>query len=357
MSHDRTYRPIPHVPAPRLRDADGSMRQAPRRSAGHAAIHPVPPLKGLPGTRATDVSYRALAPGGAGFCYRICTGTSESRLTANYSLLTANWTFTFSAKERDPETGYSYFGSRYYSLDLSVWLSVDPQAAKYPSLSPYVYCADNPVRLVDPNGEEVWIIGDDVAAALEQLQNQTTLVLSLDEHGKLRYSGEAKSDIDKMIVDAINDEDISVNIISTKSNIVGSENGGAYGGNSYENGSVCTDQYVCPSMLAAFDESVGDSKPGLTMVHELAESYYGGALALEYGPAFGQGDWSTYSEAHWCANQIAIGNRGPVVMRTSLRWNTKYNPSFPISPYNSPIEVGDFEIQTGWVRATNKYGL
>ena len=26
---------------------------------------------------------------------------------------------------------------------------------KYPSLSPYVYCADNPVKLVDPNGEEM----------------------------------------------------------------------------------------------------------------------------------------------------------------------------------------------------------
>ena len=64
MNHDRTYRPISHVPAPRLRDADGSMRQAPRRSAGHTATHPVPPLKGLPGTRATDVPYRALAPGG-----------------------------------------------------------------------------------------------------------------------------------------------------------------------------------------------------------------------------------------------------------------------------------------------------
>jgi len=63
--------------------------------------------------------------------------------------------YTFSAKERDPETGLSYFGSRYYSSDLSVWLSVDPMAAKYPSLSPYVYCADNPVRLVDPDGEEI----------------------------------------------------------------------------------------------------------------------------------------------------------------------------------------------------------
>ena len=63
--------------------------------------------------------------------------------------------YTFSAKEKDPETGLSYFGSRYYSSDLSIWLSVDPMAAKYPSLSPYTYCADNPVKLVDPNGDSI----------------------------------------------------------------------------------------------------------------------------------------------------------------------------------------------------------
>ncbi len=77
------------------------------------------------------------------------------RPTANYSLLTANWSFTFSAKEKDTETGYSYFGSRYYSSELSIWLSVDPMADKYPSMSPYVYCANNPIKLVDPNGEEI----------------------------------------------------------------------------------------------------------------------------------------------------------------------------------------------------------
>ena len=67
--------------------------------------------------------------------------------------------YTFSAKEKDTETGYSYFGSRYYSSDLSIWLSVDPKAGEYPSLSPYVYCANNPVKLVDPNGEEIdWVM-------------------------------------------------------------------------------------------------------------------------------------------------------------------------------------------------------
>ena len=92
------------------------------------------------------------------YCHASPKGENNdgSRPTANYSLLTANsLTFTFSAKERDSETGLSYFGSRYYSSDLSIWLIVDPMSDKYPSLSPYVYCANNPVKLVDPNGEEV----------------------------------------------------------------------------------------------------------------------------------------------------------------------------------------------------------
>ncbi|MBO4503930.1 MAG: hypothetical protein J5730_03855 [Bacteroidales bacterium] len=95
--------------------------------------------------------------------------------------------YTFSAKEKDSETGLTVtslrsvsssslskgqtslslhslirrFGARYYSSDLSIWLSVDPMASKYPSLSPYVYCADNPVKLVDPNGEEIEVTAND----------------------------------------------------------------------------------------------------------------------------------------------------------------------------------------------------
>jgi RHS repeat-associated protein len=92
-----------------------------------------------------------------GYCYASPNGDNNlgSRPTANYSLLTANWSFTFSAKEKDSETSLSYFGSRYYSSGLSIWLSVDPMSAKYTSLSPYTYCANNPVRCVDPNGEEI----------------------------------------------------------------------------------------------------------------------------------------------------------------------------------------------------------
>jgi RHS repeat-associated protein len=60
--------------------------------------------------------------------------------------------YTFSAKERDLETGYSYFGARYYDAGLSVWLSVDPMAFLYPDQSPYSYVGNRPIMVTDPNG-------------------------------------------------------------------------------------------------------------------------------------------------------------------------------------------------------------
>jgi len=60
--------------------------------------------------------------------------------------------FTFSGKEKDEETGYSYFGARYYNADISIWLSVDPLNDERSWLTPYNYCSNNPIKLVDPTG-------------------------------------------------------------------------------------------------------------------------------------------------------------------------------------------------------------
>jgi len=69
--------------------------------------------------------------------------------------------FVFTGKERDKETGYGYFGARYMDHELmTMWLSVDRYADKYPFISPYAYCAWNPIRLTDPNGDTIVIKGD-----------------------------------------------------------------------------------------------------------------------------------------------------------------------------------------------------
>ena len=90
--------------------------------------------------------------------------------------------FTFSAKEKDVETGFSYFGSRYYNSDLSIWLSVDPMSDKYPSMSPYVYCANNPIKLVDPNGMTVEIPNEEDKKFINQLIDPNSKYYSANFH-------------------------------------------------------------------------------------------------------------------------------------------------------------------------------
>ncbi len=97
----------------------------------------------------------------------------QNHYWAGVSTLLSNWNtpYTFSGKEKDEEikrsedspntienkqglrqTGYSYFGARYYDSDLSLWLSVDPLSDEYPGTSPFMYVRGNPVMLIDPNG-------------------------------------------------------------------------------------------------------------------------------------------------------------------------------------------------------------
>lgn len=62
--------------------------------------------------------------------------------------------YRFSGKEEQAFAGLAWqdFGARMYDPDLARWTTPDPLAEKYPGISPYVYCNDNPVNFVDPDG-------------------------------------------------------------------------------------------------------------------------------------------------------------------------------------------------------------
>lgn len=49
------------------------------------------------------------------------------------------------------------YGARWYDPVLARWHAVDPLAEKYPDISPYVYCLNNPVNAIDPDGKRVWV--------------------------------------------------------------------------------------------------------------------------------------------------------------------------------------------------------
>jgi RHS repeat-associated protein len=63
--------------------------------------------------------------------------------------------YKYTTKERDAESGYDYFGARYYDARIGRWMAVDPSAEKYPASSPYVFTMNCPLRLYDPDGKGV----------------------------------------------------------------------------------------------------------------------------------------------------------------------------------------------------------
>ncbi|MDR1847350.1 MAG: hypothetical protein LBR17_04450 [Bacteroidales bacterium] len=79
--------------------------------------------------------------------------------------------FRFNGKEKDEETGFNYFGARYYYDWLSIWLSVDPMADKYPHISNYSYCSNNPVMRIDPDGRDEWELNTKTGEVSFKAQN------------------------------------------------------------------------------------------------------------------------------------------------------------------------------------------
>jgi len=65
-----------------------------------------------------------------------------------------NTPYLFNAKEFDEETGLYYYGARYYDPRVSLWISTDPKQESYFAFSSYVYCGNNPLIYIDPNGKE-----------------------------------------------------------------------------------------------------------------------------------------------------------------------------------------------------------
>lgn len=69
--------------------------------------------------------------------------------------------YKWSGKEWDEEQNAYDFGARMYSASDARWTTMDPLCEKYYSISPYSYCAGNPVNLVDPDGMQWYSYRDE----------------------------------------------------------------------------------------------------------------------------------------------------------------------------------------------------
>ena len=64
--------------------------------------------------------------------------------------------YKYNGKELDRMFGLNWYdyGARSYDAALCQWFNPDALAGKYPSISPYAYCMNNPINAFDPDGND-----------------------------------------------------------------------------------------------------------------------------------------------------------------------------------------------------------
>ena len=103
--------------------------------------------------------------------------------------------YKYNGKEFDRTHGLDWYDycARQYDPASGRFMSMDPLCEKYYNISPYSYCAGNPIRYVDPDGRRIQIIGNAeerkaIFAILQQLTNDN---LHMNKNGLVTVAKQA----------------------------------------------------------------------------------------------------------------------------------------------------------------------
>jgi RHS repeat-associated protein len=90
--------------------------------------------------------------------------------------------YKYNGKEFQDELGLNFYdyGARNYDPALGRWMNIDPLVEKFPSWSPYAYCENNPINMVDPTG----LTSESVNSPI--YDSKTGKYLGVDSQGFLR---------------------------------------------------------------------------------------------------------------------------------------------------------------------------
>ena len=119
----------------------------------------------------------------------------------------------FAGKERDGETGWDYFGARYYGSKVGRFTTTDPVYTWRENLADpqrwnrYAYARNNPLKFVDPDGREVELSGSDSFKMAYQ-----TAKASLSSHSAALIREIESKEVGKVVVRETTTFDVDTNV-------------------------------------------------------------------------------------------------------------------------------------------------
>ncbi len=208
-------------------------------------------------------------------------------LMPDMSWQSSGYRYGFGGHEMDNDvkgTGnHSSFGDYGYDVRTVRRYMLEPMISKYPSLSPYVAYADNPVLFKDPDGREIFLYGIDGLKAAEALKAKTCLDISYDPiTQKVEITGKPQTLYDVILLEMSKRTDIKVYLQTTREEKVTTMIEkkelevliGAFDGNIYlkDGKTIMAMQYINMENSKKLEDG-GLSTQGTDVLHELLEAY------------------------------------------------------------------------------------
>ncbi len=261
--------------------------------------------------------------------------------------------FKFSGKELDRNFGLDLydFHARQYGADVPWFTRPDDHAEKYYSVSPYAYCAGNPVNFIDPTGcdsifalsfwrGEVRYIGDDGKSTNNVYVVKGKVkraVMAATKKGE-KYTGKL-NDYNKVAVIVRGDAANQVNEDYEKAN--GPEQGGCV----YQDGTVQSwDKGTEPKEVQNADGSSSVS-------HSIAPFYVNGVFDRKGDPV---SSWHIHSQLDYKTKNngvVYLGNSNPSRRDYNYESNNNTGSTFVVGQRDGTVQYyhnGSNTISMSW---------
>ena len=275
--------------------------------------------------------------------------------------------YSFNAKELDEETGMYYYEARYYAPP--VFTSRDPLFEKYPTFTPYAYCANNPIKYIDPTGEEIDVFGiinkyvhhEDFKRAsdklLSSLSKITGLKLYIENKGSRfilnyykneKYSSNSSTTARNFLKELIDNKNETVTVSMVKNSFSATD------GNDVRLDIDQIESFINGVNGTLDGEALGY---GMTFLHELKHTDLGGGLKDNLTLSDKMGETVRFMNTIRAELNALGGSYGQRMMYESVKLDDGYwyipfddRSKYDIESYRYPVEGNFIKTQTNNIK-------